>query len=90
MLLLVARGEPGQEVRGVMARDADNHGGRNASAESTWFDAARRHQDRADHDGDREGQQRLQDLALIVHRHEGQESAGHDVLKASSVPEAPN
>ena len=72
VLLLVGRAEPGQQRRGVMARDADDHG-RQEYQRREHHGSARpgRHQDRPDHHGHDEGQQHLEDLALVLHCHEG-------------------
>jgi len=63
----------------MMPRDAhdhrgDEHQGRDECG-SAWLG---REQDGPQHDGDRERQQHLQDLALVLDRHEGEEDAGHD------------
>ena len=79
VLLLVALAEPGQERRGMVARDAHDHGGQEGQrCEQQRPPRPGGYQDGPDHDGDREGEQHLEDLSPVVQGHEGQEGAGHD------------
>ena len=91
MQLLIARAESGQERRGVMARDAhDNGRGEDQGREHQGSPRSGGHQDGADHDGDRQGQQHLQDLPFVLDRHEGEETAGQgeaDGIERARAPQ---
>jgi hypothetical protein len=90
VLLLVARGEPGQERRRVMARDADHYGWQERQRREHHGAAGTRgDEDRPDHDGDGEGQQHLEDLTLVIPRHDGEETAGDNDAHRIDRPQAP-
>ena len=75
----------------MMARDAHDDGrSEDQGREQHGSPRPGGHQDGADHDGDRQGQQHLQDLPLVLDRHEGEEAAGHDEADGIERAQAPH